>query len=343
MGPSDDRSQRWLGHHLVEEVGPQGEHDPDPAQRVGGGGDQGGGEGVADVVVGNEGEELLELVDDDDEVAFQLLADSFGDPEEPSAVGGGEFGGERRERLGGEGAEGDGELVEGITAWHGSHADPGLRSRNCASGQGRQQTGQGERGLARPRRADDRRQPVLADQIDQPLDLIGPAEEVGCVLLGEGRQAFVGVASASVWSGRSSVSPLPARRWSRNSSTLSYRSSGSTARPAVEHIVEPPVERARGRDARVASGEKMGHHRRQPIEIGTDIDRPAFAILRRPVSDRLRLNPGGRLDGPGGDSEIGQVGIAVSSPEGCWRVSHRGAAPPGGGRRKGPNRPVRRS
>ena len=119
IGPSG-----WLGQHLVEEVGPKGQHDPDSARRVGGCGDQDGGEGVAYRVVGDEGEQLLELVDDDDEIAFEFLTDPFGDPKQTLSVFGGEFGGQRRERLGGEGAEGGGEFVEGIPAGHRSHADP---------------------------------------------------------------------------------------------------------------------------------------------------------------------------------------------------------------------------
>jgi hypothetical protein len=89
MDSTNDRAQHRLGQHLMEKVGPQGEHDPHSARWVGGRSNQSGGELVANSVIADQGEQLLVLVDNDDQLTLELLAGSFGDPEKTLAVVGG--------------------------------------------------------------------------------------------------------------------------------------------------------------------------------------------------------------------------------------------------------------
>jgi hypothetical protein len=86
MDSTNDRAQHRLGQHLMEKVGPQGEHDPQSARWVCSRSNQRGGELVANSVIADQSEKLFELVDNDDQFTLEFLAGSFGDPEKTLAV-----------------------------------------------------------------------------------------------------------------------------------------------------------------------------------------------------------------------------------------------------------------
>ena len=180
-GLTDDRAEQLVAEWVVEEVGPKGQYDPYPASRIGGGVHQVLDEGAADLVAGDDGVQLLELVDDDDQLSFEVSHQGFADPQQAPLTGC-QLGCHVPHRLGGEFVERRSQLIEGMRPGHGGDRHPPVRTGECSVDQRRQQPGTNKRRLPGARWADHGDHAVVADQLDEAADFLVAAKEVSGVV-----------------------------------------------------------------------------------------------------------------------------------------------------------------
>ena len=303
----DGLTEAGVGQRPVEEVGAQRHHD---AHRRGGRPGQPGQErheSFALVVIGRLGEQLLELVDDDehlltrpdhaahDVVQRQTVGDQLVDDVGPVERG--------------DTSQGRTELCERRRARRHLRDQPAIRACQRTGGEWREQTGLHRRGLAATRRTDHQQQALSLQGRQHLRHHRVTSEEVAGIGLLEGRQAAIRVARRDERSGRIAGDGqcgahlgdelvdrrLPPRR-------IDLDRSG-------HHGVEPlGAEHERTVERRRRAPDHVVQQHPERVHVGRRRGQLAAEPLGRVVGVR------GERDHPGADlvdAEIGDVGIAV--------------------------------
>ena len=196
---------------LVEEVRAERRDDPDAAAGLGGRRSQALQDVEPLVLVLDQGEHLLELVEDDQEFRIRVGKDAVDRSEETSRVAL-ELVQQGRRRRDGQPQQRRFELTERMSA--GEHVDhvPALGAGQRAATERRHEAGSDHRGLPRTRRSHDGEEPraglILLEPSEQSLRDPFASEEVRRVGLEERPQSLVGVADLAGRHGHARCIPL---------------------------------------------------------------------------------------------------------------------------------------
>ena len=206
-----------VAERVVEEVGAQRDENARTRAWVVGERGEAREEAAARLLVGRQREQLLELVDDEQQLASGRQ-DPLHDAADPELVAR-ELLDEVVRPLHCDPEERGGELLEGIRAREHVGDEPRCRSRQRSAAQRRDEPGLDDRRLSDPGRAYDGDQAPVADRAHELVDERIASVEVGGVRLAERLQALVRVLRGRVRLGRRRRAPTAAANAATNRST----------------------------------------------------------------------------------------------------------------------------